>query len=419
MNTMAILLATMTMLPVIPQPRAAEKLGPEGYRITISNGMCSVVAESPTGYIWANQTLRQLVAANGGMAGLNKLNIEITDSPKYAVRGLTLDVARRYVPMSYLMSLVEEMSRYKLNTLHIHLNDNEICKDPNVDWSTKYAAFRLESTVCPELTAKDGSYTKDEFREFMKYAKSRGVTVVPEIDVPAHSLAFTRVRPEFASTKYGADHFDLSKQDDILPWLEQIFAEYLTGEDPVFAGPYCHIGTDEYNKAEAEAFRKFTDSMLKMVRKYGYTACAWGSLSHAKGKTPVIASRDIIMDIWSNQFYKPEEAMAAGYSIVSIPDGWVYIVPKAGYYYDFLNLRFLYNNWEPNVIGDKVFPENCEQILGGKFALWNDMLDAVSVEDIKVRISHAIPVMAQKLWSGKVQGQTFEEFELLSEKLRQ
>ena len=66
-----------------------------------------------------------------------------------------------------------------------------------------------------------------------------------------------------------------------------------------------------------------------------------------------------------------------------------------------------------------MFPENCEQILGGKFALWNDMLDAVSVEDIKVRISHAIPVMAQKLWSGKVQGQTFEEFELLSEKLRQ
>ena len=158
--------------------------------------------------------------------------------------------------------------------------------------------------------------------------------------------------------------------------------------------------------------------MFKMVRKYGYKACAWGSLSHARGETPVIADRDIYMDIWSNHFYQPEEAIAAGYSIVSIPDGWVYIVPKAGYYYDYLNLPFLFNNWEPNVIGDKVLPEDCEQIVGGKYALWNDLLDAATLEDVEKRISHAMPVMAQKLWSGKVREQTFEEFELLSYRLR-
>ena len=307
---------------------------------------------------------------------------------------------------------------YKLNTLHLHLNDNEICKDPQADWSTKYAAFRLESSTYPELTAKDGSYSKAEFRDFMHYARTRGVTVVPEIDVPAHSLAFTRIRPDFASREYGADHFDLAKQDEILAWLEPLFAEYLTGADPVFAGPYCHVGTDEYNKAAAEDFRKFTDAMFKMVRKYGYKACAWGSLSHARGETPVIADRDIYMDIWSNHFYQPEDAIAAGYSIVSIPDGWVYIVPKAGYYYDYLNLPFLFNNWEPNVIGDKVLPEDCEQIVGGKYALWNDLLDAATLEDVEKRISYAMPVMAQKLWSGKVREQTFEEFELLSYRLR-
>lgn len=414
---MSIILAA-AMLPVIPQPRATENLGPEGYRISISNGVCSITANSPAGYVWASQTLRQLTAANG-TDFFEGIDLEITDSPKYAVRGFMLDVGRRYIPMTYLYSLVEEMSYYKLNTLHLHLNDNEICKDPNADWSTKYAAFRLESTVYPELTAKDGSYTKDEFRRFMKYAKTRGITVIPEIDVPAHSLAFTRVRPDFASKKYGEDHFDLEKQDEILAWLEPLFAEYLAGEDPVFAGPYCHIGTDEYNKAEAEAFRAFTDSMFKMVRKYGYTVCAWGSLSHARGETPVLAGRDIILDIWSNQFYQPDEAIRDGYSIVSIPDGWVYIVPKAGYYYDFLNLKLLYGNWEPNVIGDKVFPEDCEQIIGGKFALWNDMLDAASLDDIRIRVSQAMPVMAQKMWSGRVQGQNFEEFQLLSEKLRQ
>ena len=411
------MMATMVLaalLPVIPQPRPAESLGPEGYRITMSNGQVSVVAESPTGYIWANQTLKQLMRDEF----LRKGTLEITDVPKYRVRGILLDVGRKYIPLTYLRKLVDEMSYYKLNTLHLHLNDNEICKDPKVDWSTKYAAFRLESSTYPELTAKDGSYSKGEFRDFMKYAKTKGVTVVPEIDVPAHSLAFTRIRPDFASKEYGEDHFDLSKQEEILAWLEPLFAEYLTGEDPVFAGPYCHVGTDEYNQAAAEDFRKFTDAMFKMVRKYGYKACAWGSLSHARGETPVIADRDIYMDIWSNHFYRPEEAIAAGYSIVSIPDGWVYIVPKAGYYYDYLNLPFLFNNWEPNVIGDKVFPEDCEQIVGGKYALWNDLLDAASLDDVQKRISHAMPVMAQKLWSGKVPGQTFEEFQLLSRKLQ-
>ena len=411
MNAMIILAA---LLPVIPQPRPAENLGPEGYELTIKNGEISVVAESPLGYIWANETVKQL-QMTGALKGAN---LVIRDVPKYRVRGLLLDVGRKYIPMTYLYKLVDEMSYYKLNTLHLHLNDNEICKDPQADWSTKYAAFRLESSTYPELTAKDGSYSKAEFRDFMHYARTRGVTVVPEIDVPAHSLAFTRIRPDFASREYGADHFDLAKQDEILAWLEPLFAEYLTGADPVFAGPYCHVGTDEYNKAAAEDFRKFTDAMFKMVRKYGYKACAWGSLSHARGETPVIADRDIYMDIWSNHFYQPEEAIAAGYSIVSIPDGWVYIVPKAGYYYDYLNLPFLFNNWEPNVIGDKVLPEDCEQIVGGKYALWNDLLDAATLEDVEKRISHAMPVMAQKLWSGKVKEQTFEEFELLSYRLR-
>ena len=411
MHSFALMLA---LLPVIPQPREVAELGDEGYEITIENGRYSIAANTPQGYIWANSTIQQLAKD----PKVNELNLTIKDAPKYKLRGLLIDVGRRFVPMSYLYELVDEMSYYKLNTLHVHLNDNEICKDPKADWSTKYAAFRLESTTYPELTAKDGSYTKAEFRDFMKYAKTKGVTIVPEIDVPAHSLAFTRIKPEFASKKYGEDHFDLSNPQAVADWLEPLFAEYLTGEDPVFIGPYCHVGTDEYNKAEAENFRKFTDIMLKMVQKYGYTPAAWGSLSHAKGETPVAAGPEIVMYLWSNYFYDPEEAINAGYSVVSIPDGWVYIVPKAGYYYDYLNLPFLYNNWEPNVIGDKVFPEDCKQILGGQYALWNDMLDKASIEDIRSRISHAMPVMAQKMWSGKVAGQDFQSFEVLSNQLK-
>ena len=71
--------------------------------------------------------------------------------------------------------------------------------------------------------------------------------------------------------------------------------------DPVFAVPYMHVGTDEYNKKEAERFRAFTDAMLKIVADFGYMPCAWGALTHACGKTPVRAGKDVMMDIWYNR----------------------------------------------------------------------------------------------------------------------
>lgn len=409
-----------SLLPVIPQPRMIseyEALGDEGYRLEISEGKPTIIAGTEVGRVWAKRTLAQLEKD-----GLPE-DLVISDKPKYRVRGVMLDVGRKYIPMTYLYKLVDEMSAYKLNTLHIHLNDNEIVKMPkegwaSVDWTTKYAAFRLECETCPELTAKDGSYTKVEFRAFMKYAKRQGVTIIPEIDVPAHSLAFTRVRPEFASKLYGEDHFDLDKMNEILPWLEEIFREYLTGPDPVFVGPYCHIGTDEYNKKEAEKFRAFSDSLLRMVRAFGYKACAWGALTHAQGWTKVVADKDITLDIWHNPYHHPNQAIGEGYSIVSIPDGYVYIVPKAGYYYDFLNTKWLFENWEPNVIGNVIIREDHPQLLGGKIALWNDVIgDKVSLKDVEDRLTHAIPTIAQKMWSGKVEGQSFDDFKKLEKKL--
>lgn len=409
-------LVLATILPVIPQPRTGlttDTLGDEGYRIEFHNGEATISAGTETGRLWAQATIKQMQKMDAKYSGV------ITDKPKYRLRGIVIDVGRKYIPLSYLDKLVDEMSAYKMNVLHVHLNDNEIEKNPKADWSTKYAAFRLECETCPELTAKDGSYTKDEFRAFMKRAKAKGVTIIPEIDVPAHALAFTRARPEFASKIYGEDHLDLNKNNEILPWLEGIFREYLTGEDPVFIGPYCHVGTDEYNKKEAEKFRAFTDAMFRMVRKYGYKTCAWGALTHAQGYTQVIADTDITLDIWHNPYHNPMQAIGEGYSIVSVPDGMVYIVPKAGYYYDFLNIEWLYNYWEPCLIGSVTVPEDHPQLLGGKIALWNDVIgDKVSLEDIEKRLTHAIPTVAQKMWSGYVQGQTFEEFQKLEKELK-
>lgn len=436
--TMTMLLAAL--LPVVPQPtdwKAGEgecnlttvqvsesrvcdaTLGEEGYRMEIKPDAITLVAKTDTGLVWGRQTLAQLKAA-----GAKTPCGTIVDRPKYRVRGFVMDVGRMYHSMDFLYDLAKTMSYYKMNTLHVHLNDNEIEKNPKADWSTKQAAFRLESTTYPELTAKDGSYTKAQFRQFMKDCAKMGVTVIPEIDVPAHSLAFTRAWPEFASAEYGADHLDLNKTEAILAKLKPLFAEYLTGEDPVFAGPYVHVGTDEYNKKESEKFRKFTDEMLKMVRGFGYKACAWGALTHAKGETPVIADKDITIDIWHNPYYQPAEALEAGYTIVSVPDGLTYLVPFAGYYYDFLNCRHLYNNWEPKNVGNYTVPDDrMDQLAGGKFALWNDALGKkkdgtpYTEADNWNRIFPALQTLGQKFWSGKRDDQDWEAFSKISGKL--
>lgn len=430
-----------TLLPVIPQPTeftptegecdlknapvrvvksADATLGEEGYTLKIAPGEIEIGAVGAAGELWARQTLAQLAKADGKTpCGL------VRDVPKYKVRGFMMDVGRMYHSMDFLYDLARRMAHYKMNVLHIHLNDNEIEKNPDADWTTKQAAFRMECETCPELTAKDGHYTKKEFREFMLYCKSIGITVIPEFDVPAHALAFTRAKPEFASKKYGADHLDLDKTDEIIAWLKPIFAEYLTGEEPVFIGPYMHVGTDEYNKAEAEKFRDFTDKMFKMVRGFGYKVCAWGALTHAKGTTPVLADRDITIDIWHNPYCQPKEALEAGYTIVAIPDGLVYLVPFAGYYYDYLNCKHLYNNWEPDQIGDFKVPDSRrDQLAGGKFALWNDMLGKkkdgtpYTEKDNMDRIFPAIQTLGQKFWSGKRQDQTWEDFSRLAEQLK-
>ena len=143
-------------------------------------------------------------------------------------------------------------------------------------WEDVYAAFRLENSTYPELTAKDGHYTKKEFIALQEMAAAYGVDIIPEIDVPAHSLAITRILPEIGSKKYGMDHLDLyhPKTYEI---VSNIFKEYLEGPNPVFQGKVVHIGTDEYAKEEAEKFRYFTDYFIKFVQGFGKDARVWGA----------------------------------------------------------------------------------------------------------------------------------------------
>ena len=385
-----------------------KELGDEGYTIEINDAV-AITANTTTGIYWATRTLLQILEQ---YEGTNLPKGTIRDWPDYALRGFMIDCGRKYIPLDYLKAYTKIMAYYKMNTLQVHLNDNGFKQYFGNDWDKTYAAFRIESELFPELTAKDGYYGKEEFRQFQKDAAKIGVNIIPEIDVPAHSLAFTHFRKELGTEKYGMDHLDLYNPN-VITFLDSLFTEYLEGEDPVFVGKQVHIGTDEYSNAEKETvekFRAFTDHYIRLVESFDKQACVWGALTHAKGDTPVKAD-NVIMHCWYNGYADPTEMKKQGYKLVSIPDGSVYIVPAAGYYYDYLNLSYLYHTWNPSVIGNQKFEAGDPAILGGMYAVWNDVAgNGISVDDIHHRCYPGLQAISTATWSPTYRAVPFEEF---------
>lgn len=387
---------------------ADKKLGEEGYAIKITDRV-AISAPTPTGLYWSTRTLLQLAEQNQERSLPQGT---IRDYPDYPLRGFMIDCGRKFIPMAYLQDLVKIMAYYKMNTLQVHLNDNGFKQYFEHNWDKTYAAFRLESETYPGLTARDGSYSKKEFIDFQKQAASNFVEIIPEIDVPAHSLALTHYKPEIGSKEYGMDHLDLFKLETY-EFVDALFKEYLEGDNPVFVGKRVHIGTDEYSNAKkdvVEKFRAFTDHYIRFVEGFGKQAVVWGALSHAKGDTPV-KSENVVMNAWYNGYADPATMIKDGYQLISIPDGLVYIVPKAGYYYDYLNEPYLYKEWTPAHIGKAVFDEKHPSILGGMFAIWNDHVgNGISVKDIHHRIFSPLQTLSVKMWTGAQTGIPYETF---------
>ena len=403
---------------ILTYKAAAKGASEESYIIDI--GKYVRLEGTPRGVMMGVQTLLQLMGSPSLPTSPKGEEVllprgRITDSPDYPMRGLMLDCGRKFIPMDYMRRLVRTMAYYKMNTLCIHLNDNGFPAYYHNNWDETYSAFRLESDLFPGLTAQDGSYSKAEFRQFVLDAAALGVEIIPEIDVPAHSLAFAHYRPSLGSKEFGMDHLELSNPE-VIPFVDSLFAEYMSGPEPVFAGPRVHIGTDEYNNNRQEVvelFRGLTDHLINTVKSHGKHPALWGALTHARGTTPV-ATDDVLMFCWYNGFAEPDSMMQLGYQLMSIPDGLVYIVPAAGYYYDYLNVPNLYKGWTPAQIGNKRFAHRDPQIEGGMFAVWNDIIgNGIAVADIHHRLMPALQVIAEKTWAADTV-RTCEEWQRLA-----
>lgn len=368
----------------------------EAYGIEISDHV-TITASTKRGAIWAGSTILQIAERTDDFS-LPCGTIE--DWPEYGIRGFMMDTGRKFIPFQDMMDYIRNMSYYKMNTFQIHLNESAMVYTFD-GWERKSGSFRLESEVFPGLASRDGFYTKKEFLAMEALADSLGVEIIPEIDIPAHSSAFSQYRKGLGLP--GDDyHLDLFKQE-VYDFLDSLYTEFIAGPNPVFTGHKVSIGTDEYSNATVELreqFRYFTNHYLNLVADLGKQPCMWGSLSHAWGDTPV-RSEGVLMNAWYNGYADPDLMIEQGYDLISINDEQVYIVPAVDYYQDYLNCEFIYNEWTPAHVGTRVYEENHPNIKGGMFAVWNDhACNGISIGDIEYRTQPAIQAISAKCWSG-------------------
>ena len=247
-----------------------ESLPAEGYEMHVTKNGIEVRASRFSGFFYALQSLKQLLPA--AVYGSHPVPgaawevpcVSIEDAPRFAYRGMHLDVARHFFPVDEVKRYLDIMSIHKLNTLHWHLTDDqgwriEIKRYPEL---TEVGSIRKGTVVRKEWGTYDntpygGFYTQDEIRDVVKYAAGRGITVIPEIDLPGHMLAALTAYPELGCTggpyevwgRWGvADDVLCPGQEKTFDFLEGVLTEVME----LFPSEYIHIGGDECPKVRWE-----------------------------------------------------------------------------------------------------------------------------------------------------------------------
>jgi hexosaminidase len=262
------LLAPATGLPLRPSPTGTVVLvvdsmlgglGEEGYGLTVGPDAVLLRAARPAGLLRGVQTIRQLLPAQALAAHpvadvpWQIPGVQITDVPRFGWRGVMLDVARHFQPVSFLRRFTDLLAFHKLNVLHLHLTDDQGWRMP----SAAYPALTEVGGVRGGAVPHSGAYTAAELRGLVAYAAERGVTVVPEIEMPGHARAALAAYPQLGNTpgrrldvwtEWGVCDTVLGVHDEVLDFCRTVLGEVLD----VFPSPYVHVGGDECPVTEWE-----------------------------------------------------------------------------------------------------------------------------------------------------------------------
>ena len=231
--------------------------GDEAYRLTVNNKQVTIAASTPAGVFYGIQTLRKSLPVQTNGADITLPAVDIADAPRFGYRGMMLDCGRHFFPVSFVKKFIDILAMHNMNVFHWHLTEDQ--------------GWRLEIKSHPELTAKSsmrsgtvighnatvddsiphgGFYTQQEARDIVEYARQRHITVIPEIDMPGHTLAALAAYPELGCTggpyevghRWGVykDVLCLGKESTY-KFVQDVIDEVVD----IFPAKYFHIGGDE------------------------------------------------------------------------------------------------------------------------------------------------------------------------------
>ncbi|MBV9399241.1 MAG: family 20 glycosylhydrolase [Bryobacterales bacterium] len=377
----------------------------ESYELDVTTSGAKLQARTVTGILRGLETLSQLIGP--GPNGWRVPAVKIEDRPRFAWRGLMIDVARHWMPVSVVERNLAGMAAVKLNVFHWHLSDDQ--------------GFRVESKRYPRLhqNGSDGNYySQSEIRQVVAYARDRGIRVIPEFDIPGHTTAWFAGYPELASAPgpYAIEHKWGVFKPAMAPTREETytFLDNLIGEmAALFPDPYFHIGGDEVegsqwkNSASIQAFARahrlagqgqlhayFNSRVSKLLKKHGKIMIGWDEVL-TDGLSP-----DTVIQSWRGS-PSLAEAAAKGYrSILS-----------SGYYLDHLQPAGLHYAIDPlDGKAGALPPEQAGRILGGEACMWAEY---VSAENVDTRVWPRMAAIAERFWSPREVRDTDSMYERL------
>jgi hexosaminidase len=362
----------------------------ESYRLDISEKQAKLSAPTVVGVLRGLETLLQLIGAD--REGYYFPVAQIADQPRFAWRGLLIDVGRHFQTMEVLKRNLDAMAAVKLNVLHWHLTEDQ--------------GFRVESKKLPKLhqLGSDGHYyTQDQIREIISYARERGIRVVPEFDMPGHATSWLVGYPELASAPgpYTIERKPGIFEPALDPTREEVykFLDTFLGEmAALFPDAYIHIGGDENEgkqwdrNPKIQAFMKekgikdnhalqayFNQRVLKILQKHGKRMIGWDEILQPE------LPKDVVIHSWRGT-KALAEAAKKGY------DG----ILSNGYYIDLIFPASQHYATDPLPADTTLTAEEAKHVLGGEATMWSEW---VTPETIDSRIWPRTAAIAERLWS--------------------
>jgi hexosaminidase len=385
------------------------KGGKEAYVLEVTGKTVFIKAAKPEGWFYAMQTLVQLLSVNADQRivnlGVRIPAVKIVDAPRFQWRGLMVDVSRNFFSKEVIKRYVLQMSKYKMNVLHLHLTDNqgwrvEIKSLPKL---TEVGAWRVPRTgywrnqrapEAGEKATKGGFYTQDDIRELVAYGQKHFVELVPEIDVPGHSLALIASYPELSCTKgaqqvLAGDPWNASRtnvvcagNDSVFVFLEKIIGE-LAG---LFPSKFIHIGGDEVSRVYWDKCpvcqQRIKDEHLKSSEELqSYFLKRVSKIVLSKGKRPLGWYENLpggLPDEMAVMSWKDDKggvlSSNKGQQVVMTPAAYTYLDFYQGDQYlenAIFSVNRLSTTFQFNPVPKGIKEEN---VMGGQGSLWTEQV---------------------------------------------